>query len=129
MEALNQPGGRIVLGEKEIHFATNQAAIPADVEPALMRVAKTLKDNPAWRVRIEGFTDNVGSRAANAQLSQQRADSVKNWLVDHGVDQSRVHARGFGESRPVASNDTEDGRARNRRVEIVRIGAAMPTGE
>jgi lipid-binding SYLF domain-containing protein len=129
VEALREPGGRMVFGEKQIRFATNQSAIPAEAEPALTRVAQTLKDNPTWRVRVEGFTDNVGSRAANAKLSQQRADAVKNWLVNNGVDQSRVRAKGFGESRPVASNASENGRADNRRVEIVRIGPAAPTGE
>ena len=124
VEALRQPGGRMVLGEREIHFATGQAAIPADAEPVLSRVAEMLKNNSTWRLRVDGFTDNAGSRVANAKLSQQRADAVKN-----GADQSHLRAKGYGASRPVASNSTADGRARNRRVEIVRIGAEPPTDD
>jgi outer membrane protein OmpA-like peptidoglycan-associated protein len=70
-----------------------------------------------------------GSREATAKLSRQRAEVVKGWLVEHGVDPTRLTTRGFGASRPLASNSTEDGRAQNRRVEIVRIGAEPPTGE
>jgi outer membrane protein OmpA-like peptidoglycan-associated protein len=86
----------------------------------LSDVARKLNDNPTWKVRIEGYTDQVGSKAANQTLSRQRAVSVMNWLVDHGVDRSRLTARGFSEARPVGDNSTEAGRAKNRRVELVR---------
>jgi lipid-binding SYLF domain-containing protein len=128
-EALGRTGGRVRLGEKQVNFATGQATIPGEAETALGRVAQTLKDNPLWRVRIEGFTDNVGGADANAKLSEQRANAVKNWLVEHGIDPSRLTAKGYGASRPIATNGTDDGRAQNRRVEIVRIGIAAPTGE
>jgi lipid-binding SYLF domain-containing protein len=128
-EALGRPGGRMRLGEKQINFATGQAAIPGDAEPALSQIAQTLKDNPTWRVRVEGYTDNVGSPDANAKLSEQRADAVKTWLVGHGIDASRLTAKGYGAARPIASNGTDEGRAQNRRVEIVRTGVAIPTGD
>lgn len=128
VQALSRAGGRMVLGEEQIHFATGQAGIPADAEPLLAQVAQMLKNNPEWQVRIEGFTDSTGTREANLTLSGQRAEAVKNWLAGHGVDQNRLNARGYGASRPEASNRTVDGRARNRRVEIVRLPVA-PTGE
>jgi lipid-binding SYLF domain-containing protein len=126
---LGEPGARVILREDQLYFATGQYAVPASAEAALNAVLQTLNQNPAWRVRIEGFTDNVGSREANRTLSEQRAQAVMDWLASHGVDPARMTARGFGESRPMASNATGDGRARNRRVEIVRVGAEpVPTG-
>jgi len=112
--------GKVVLSDRQIHFATGQWAIPSDSDATLAEIAQVLKDNPDWRVRIEGYTDNVGSKAFNMKLSQERADSVMKWLVDHGVDRSRFSAKGYGKSHPVADDATETGRAQNRRVEIVR---------
>ena len=118
----------MMLGEKEVHFATGQSAVPPDAEPVLGKLAQTLTEHPDWRIRIEGYTDNVGDRAANWKLSQDRAGAVMNWLADHGVDRNRMSAKGRGESRPLGDNSTDDGRARNRRVEIVRTDA-IKTGE
>lgn len=119
-ETLSKTGGRLSLGEHEIHFATGQSTIPADAEKVLSNIAKLLKDNPDWKVRVEGYTDNVGLNAANRTLSEQRANAVVDWLVNHGVDRGRLTAKGYGASRPIGDNSTDDGRARNRRVEIVR---------
>ena len=80
-----------------------------------------MKDNPDWKVRVEGFTDSSGNQESNLKLSQERADAVANWLIDHGVDRSRLAAKGYGEDKPVASNKTETGRRKNRRVELVRL--------
>lgn len=129
VEALATPGGRVILAGDKIEFATGQATVPGGADAALHQVATTLKNNPTWHVRVEGFTDNVGSSQANVQLSEQRAEAVKHWLVDHGVDQNRIVTKGFGASRPVASNSTDEGRAKNRRVEIVRVAAQTPTGD
>jgi SH3 domain-containing YSC84-like protein 1 len=112
--------GRVVLSDKQIHFATGQWEIPSGSDAALADIAQALKDNPGWHVRIEGYTDNVGSKAFNMKLSRERAESVMKWLVDHGVDHSRLKAVGYGESHPVANDATEEGRAQNRRVEVVR---------
>jgi outer membrane protein OmpA-like peptidoglycan-associated protein len=72
------------------------------------------------RIGIEGHTDSVGQPGYNQRLSAERAASVKAWLVGHGIDAARLDTAGFGDGRPVADNATEDGRARNRRVELVR---------
>jgi lipid-binding SYLF domain-containing protein len=119
-DKLRQPGGRITLTDKEVHFDTGKADVPKGAEPALQDIVVAMRDNPGWKIRVEGFTDNVGSKELNQQLSQQRAESVANWLTDHGVDKSRVSAKGYGDSRPAADNSTPDGRAKNRRVELVR---------
>ena len=126
--ALGEPGGRVVLAESEVHFATGQYAVPEDAGAALADAANTLKNNPSWKVRLEGFTDNMGGRESNRRLSERRAGAVMNWLANHGVNRDQMTARGYGESRPIADNSTADGRAQNRRVEILRIGAAEPTG-
>jgi len=72
------------------------------------------------KLRVEGHTDNQGNAAANQALSEKRAQAVMGWLVANGVDSSRLSAKGFGQSKPLADNGTEDGRAKNRRVELAR---------
>jgi len=120
-QSLSHPGGRLLLSEKEVHFATDQSAVPPEAEAVLSDVARKLNNNPSWKLRIEGYTDNVGTKAANQNLSKQRAMAVMNWLVDHGVDRSRLTAMGYGEGRPLADNSTAEGRAKNRRVELARL--------
>ena len=111
--------GRVTLSE--VHFATGKAAITSDSERALNSVVAALKDHTDWNIRVEGFTDNVGSREANLKLSDERANAVMDWLANHGIDRSRLSAKGYGESRPVAKNSSDEGRAKNRRVELVRM--------
>jgi SH3 domain-containing YSC84-like protein 1 len=111
--------GRVTL--HNVHFATGKFDIESGSEPALSAAAQALKDHPDWKVTVEGFTDNTGNADANVKLSQARADAVLEWLVNNGIDRSRLEAKGYGEERPVASNDTADGRRRNRRVELVRM--------
>lgn len=110
----------ISLGENAIHFATGQSAIPPGAEEILSEVAAQLKADPNSRWEVEGFTDNVGDKAANHRLSEQRADSVANWLARHGVERSRLTTKGFGESNAIADNSTPEGRAKNRRVDLIR---------
>jgi SH3 domain-containing YSC84-like protein 1 len=111
--------GRVTLSN--VHFATGKADITPDSEAALNDAVTALKEHADWKIRVEGFTDNVGSREANLKLSSERAEAVMNWLGDHGIDRGRLSAKGYGESRPVARNSSEEGRAKNRRVELVRL--------
>ena len=104
-----------------INFETNRSAIAPESETVLAQVRDLLGAHPELKLRIEGHTDNVGAPAANRTLSEQRAAAVKAWLVRNGVDGARLTAEGLGDTRPAVPNDTDDGRARNRRVELVRI--------
>ena len=83
-----------------------------------VQVAETLQAYPDVKVEIEGHTDNIGSDAYNQSLSERRARVVKAFLADHGVDAARMTPVGYGESQPIESNDTEEGREANRRVEL-----------
>lgn len=95
----------------------------ADLKPGTMRslnqLATGLRDDPNARIRIEGHTDSTGSRAHNMELSSQRAESVKTYLVSNGVDATRITTQGMGPDYAVASNNTAAGRQQNRRVEVV----------
>jgi outer membrane protein OmpA-like peptidoglycan-associated protein len=102
----------------DISFDVNRADIRPNFRPILDRFAQTLKDNPVTTVRIIGHTDSSGSDAINNPLSVNRAASSRNYLVDRGVAANRIAIDGRGSREPIASNDTTDGRAKNRRVEI-----------
>jgi K(+)-stimulated pyrophosphate-energized sodium pump len=80
-----------------------------------------LKAYPAVQVRLEGYTDNTGNAEANQKLSQDRAEAVKTMLVNGGIDAGRLTTAGYGQDKPVASNDTDEGRAKNRRTELVVV--------
>jgi OOP family OmpA-OmpF porin len=84
----------------------------------LDEAAMVLRNNPDLNVEIQGHTDNTGPAEYNLMLSQKRAESAMNYLVDKGVDPARLTAKGYGFEQPVASNDTKEGRAKNRRVEF-----------
>lgn len=103
-----------------ILFDTGKATIAASSEAPLSLVAQVLKEDGDLKLEVQGHTDNVGGKDANLKLSKDRAESVKAYLVKAGIDASRLTTAGFGDAQPVASNDTEDGRAQNRRVVLVR---------
>ncbi|MDR9440061.1 MAG: OmpA family protein [Halomonas sp.] len=103
---------------RDVNFEFDSATLTMSAEQILTGVAQKLRSNPNVRVRIEGHTDAVGSEAYNQDLSQARADSVADYLIRQGVDAERMRTVGYGESQPVASNDTDAGRAENRRVEL-----------
>jgi OmpA-OmpF porin, OOP family len=104
-----------------IHFETGKATILPDSESVLSEIAKMLQQNADVKVSVEGHTDNVGSAASTQALSEKRAQAVVAWLTSHGMDSGRLKAKGWGASKPVEDNGTEDGRAKNRRVELVKI--------
>lgn len=101
-----------------LYFATNKTIILPESESAMNDLANFLKDNPSVSIRIIGHTDNVGSDAANMRLSMGRSNAVRKDLIMRGIDASRLEATGKGETMPIATNDTEEGRAQNRRVEF-----------
>jgi len=107
---------RIVL--RGVHFDFDKSDIRSDSRPVLDEAADALKENPNVRVSVEGHTDARGTDQYNERLSVRRAEAVFRYLVNHGVAPERMETVGYGKSRPVADNDTESGRAQNRRVEL-----------
>ncbi len=111
--------GTVVHVLQQVHFATGSATILADSFPMLQEIANLLKVNPAIKkMSVEGHTDNRGNAVMNKTLSQQRSESVVKWLADHGVEGPRLEAHGYGQEKPIDSNDTDKGRQANRRVEF-----------
>jgi OOP family OmpA-OmpF porin len=106
-----------------VNFELNSAKLTMNAETILNDVATTLTSSPGFNVELQGHTDSTGSDSYNMNLSQNRAKSVKNYLVGNGVDSGRLTATGYGEEQPVASNDTSEGRAENRRVELKVLGS------
>jgi len=103
------------------HFAYKSTEIRRAAAKDFNHAAKVIKALPAGtRVTVDGHTDNIGSNAYNQKLSEARARSVRDYLVSKGVSSSQLVVRGYGESRPIASNSTDAGRAKNRRVELRR---------
>ncbi len=110
----------------DISFDTNRADVKSNFRPVLDKFADSLNQNPATTVTIVGHTDSTGSDAINNPLSVERAAHTRDYLASHGVSPSRFSIDGRGEHEPIASNDTESGRARNRRVEIYVAEHANP---
>jgi len=104
--------------KEQVHFETGKATIMIDSYAILDEVFQALTDNPGIRIRIEGHTDSQGAEEYNQELSESRANSVMEYLVRKGIDPVRMMAQGFGEMRPIDTNKTAKGRAKNRRVEI-----------
>jgi OOP family OmpA-OmpF porin len=101
-----------------IYFDFNKATLKPESDPALEKVSELLKSSPALKLEVQGHTDNVGTAAYNQKLSEARAAAVKAWLLAHGTAAARLTSHGYGFTQPVAGNDTDAGRAKNRRVEI-----------
>lgn len=103
-----------------INFDTGMAVIKPESQPIIGQIAALMKQNPALKLGMEGHTDNVGDRKKNKFLSEERARSVVGALVNLGIDPKRLTPAGFGQDSPVADNKTEEGKAKNRRVELVK---------
>jgi len=116
LDALNKDGFIALY----INFDTGKADIKPESQPTIEQIAELLKSNPDLKVGIEGHTDNVGTPASNKTLSEARAKSVLNAVAALGVPASQMTSAGWGQERPVADNRSEEGRAKNRRVEIVK---------
>jgi outer membrane protein OmpA-like peptidoglycan-associated protein len=102
-----------------LNFAFASTTPTPESEETLDEIGAALNEHPSATIRVESHTDNIGTPEANLNLSQARADSVKNELIDRGVDGARIETAGMGQELPIASNDTAEGRAKNRRSEIV----------
>jgi OOP family OmpA-OmpF porin len=103
---------------EDIRFANGKAELTASSTPVLQEIAAALKASPQLKAEIQGHTDSKGSLSLNERLSQQRADAVRNYLIDQGITPERLSAKGYGPHKPIASNDNAEGRAQNRRVEL-----------
>ena len=115
-EAINKDGFIALY----INFETGKSEIKEDSKLIVAQIVEMLKQNPDLKVSVEGHTDNVGSDKSNQTLSENRAKSVMNALISGGIDKSRLSSEGWGAVKPVGDNSTEEGRFKNRRVEIVK---------
>lgn len=111
----NNADNNIVLNK--VHFDPGSSNLKPESYEDLSIVVDLLKNNPDLRIEIQGHTDNQGNSQKNLQLSQQRAEAVKNYLIKKGIEGQRIDAVGYGDTQPVAPNDTEANRQKNRRIE------------
>ena len=111
--------GTRIVEIRDTHFAFDSAKLTGSGEAILDSAVDVLNEHAGVTVRCEGHTDSIGSEAYNMQLGMRRAESVCDYLAQNGISRSRLSTKSYGESMPVASNDTESGRAENRRVEVV----------
>jgi outer membrane protein OmpA-like peptidoglycan-associated protein len=118
----------LIVQMSDVLFDTGSATLKTGAREKLAKISGILLAHPGLALQIEGHTDSVGSDEFNQQLSERRADSVRDFLAEQGVPASSINARGFGKTQPVASNDTPEGRQRNRRVELVLSGDAIGKG-
>ncbi|HVT34431.1 MAG TPA: OmpA family protein [Nevskiaceae bacterium] len=118
-----------VLELKGVTFEFDKVRLRPDAETILNYVGDVIKRYPDMQVEIAGHTDSMGSDGYNLKLSQRRAQAVVDYLVKHGVPTGQITAHGYGERQPIASNDTEEGRERNRRVELRILNDVTPTTE
>ena len=120
---LQQTQRGLVISLSDILFDVGKSTLKPGSQASIQRIAVVLTQYPQHQILVEGHTDATGGDDFNLQLSRDRASSVRTALVAGGVEAARITAEGFGESRPVASNDSAAGRQQNRRVEIVIVGA------
>lgn len=108
-----------VLFPSNIMYEFNSSVLNPNIYPAVQRFANALNDRSKTEIFVIGHTDSVGTEAYNKELSEQRADTAKKWLVTYKVADARMHSWGMGSKSPIASNDSEEGRKKNRCVEFV----------
>ncbi|MBK8947009.1 MAG: OmpA family protein [Ignavibacteriae bacterium] len=118
LEILNSEKPVILQG---VQFLLGSAEINSTSEIILNQVLKILNDNPELKIEIRGYTDNIGESNYNLKLSQVRAEKVKNWFTENGIDSGRIITKGLGEENPIGDNNTFEGQELNRRIEIIKI--------
>lgn len=111
-----RPGEKVVL--KNVFFDVNRFDLKIESEPELSKLVALMKGQPSLKIEVSGHTDSTGDKKANQQLSENRAKSVRDFLVTKGIPAERITYKGYGDAKPVATNDTEEGRAQNRRTEF-----------
>ena len=117
LSALNKDGHMALY----INFETGKADIKTESMVTIDQLVEMLKANPALKISIEGHTDNVGAAATNQTLSENRAKAVMNVIIAGGISATQLSSKGWGATKPIADNTTDDGKAKNRRVEIVKV--------
>jgi outer membrane protein OmpA-like peptidoglycan-associated protein len=115
----------LIVNMSDVLFDFNKYTLKPEAREKLAKVSGILLAYPNLKLQIEGYTDNIGSDEYNQKLSEERADGVRTYLVSQSVSDSNVTAKGLGKADPVADNSTNQGRAQNRRVELVVSGAAI----
>jgi len=118
----------LIVNMSDVLFDTGKFTLKPGAREKLAKISGIVLAHPGLNLQIEGYTDSVGGDEMNQQLSERRADSVRDFLAEQGVPGSAMAAKGFGKTQPVASNDTAEGRQKNRRVELVVNGDAIGTG-
>jgi outer membrane protein OmpA-like peptidoglycan-associated protein len=103
-----------------INFETGKSDIQPESQKTIDQIAGMLQSNPTFKISIEGHRDNIGTPQSNQALSENRAKSVMNAVIAMDTDKARLSSKGWGQTKPIADNKTEEGRAKNRRVEIVK---------
>jgi outer membrane protein OmpA-like peptidoglycan-associated protein len=124
----------LVITMGDVLFETGKYDLRMNTREMLSRLSGILLAHPGLKLAVEGYTDSTGTDAINQKLSQQRADTVRDYLISQGLAPDSITAQGLGSSNPVASNDTAAGRQQNRRVELivsgeiigVKIGSSLP---
>ena len=115
----------LIVNMSDVLFDFNKYTLKPEAREKLAKVSGILLSYPNLKLQVEGYTDSIGSDDYNQKLSEQRADGVRDYLVSQSVPDNNISAKGFGKSDPVADNSTSQGRAENRRVELVVSGAAI----
>jgi outer membrane protein OmpA-like peptidoglycan-associated protein len=115
----------LIMNLSDVLFDFGKYTLKPETREKLAKVSGILLTHPDMHLQVEGYTDNVGSDEFNQKLSEQRADSVRDYLISQGISADSITSKGFGKTNPIASNDTAKGRQQNRRVEIVVSGGAI----
>lgn len=127
--ATSETARGLIVNMSDVLFDTGKYTLKPDTKVSLAKVSGILQSYPGLKLQVEGYTDSVGGADYNQKLSENRADSVRDFLVSQGVSMDNIAATGYGESNPVADNATASGRAQNRRVQLVVSGDAIGVQE
>ncbi len=119
----------LIVNMSDVLFDFNKYTLKPEAREKLAKVSGILLAYPGLKMQVEGYTDNIGSDEYNQKLSEERADTVRGYLVQQGVQDNNITAQGYGKTRPIADNSTNSGRAQNRRVEMVVSGESIGVGE